>query len=40
LLCSHARVNLAHVRDGFLSQQDVSKITNLHAHVVKRAVPR
>ncbi|HEY8901546.1 MAG TPA: replicative DNA helicase [Chthoniobacterales bacterium] len=27
LLCSHARVNLGHVRDGFLSQQDVNKIT-------------
>jgi len=27
LLCSHARVNLAKVRDGFLSQHDVGKIT-------------
>ncbi len=27
LLCSHARVNLGRVRDGFLSQHDVTKIT-------------
>jgi replicative DNA helicase len=27
LLCSHARVNLKHVRDGFLSNHDTSKIT-------------
>jgi len=38
LLCSHARVNLAHVRDGFLSQQDVSKITKSAAILSKSQI--
>lgn len=35
LLCSHARVNLKHVRDGFLSQHDVGKITKSAAILAK-----
>ncbi len=38
LLCSHARVNLAHVRDGFLSQQDVGKITKSAAILSKSQI--
>jgi replicative DNA helicase len=38
LLCSHARVNLAHVRDGFLSQQDVGKITKTAATLSKSQI--
>jgi replicative DNA helicase len=38
LLCSHARVNLGHVRDGFLSQQDVGKITKSAAILSKSQI--
>lgn len=38
LLCSHARVNLGRVRDGFLSQHDVSKITKSAATLSKSQI--
>ena len=38
LLCSHARVNLGRVRDGFLSQQDVGKITKSAAILSKSQI--
>jgi replicative DNA helicase len=38
LLCSHARVNLGRVRDGFLSQQDVTKITKSAAILSKSQI--
>ncbi len=38
LLCSHARVNLGRVRDGFLSQHDVSKITKSAAVLSKSQI--
>lgn len=38
LLCSHARVNLGRVRDGFLSQHDVGKITKSAATLSKSQI--
>ncbi|MDD5198579.1 MAG: replicative DNA helicase [Terrimicrobiaceae bacterium] len=38
LLCSHARVNLGRVRDGFLSQHDVGKITKSAAVLSKSQI--
>ncbi|HEY8903823.1 MAG TPA: replicative DNA helicase [Chthoniobacterales bacterium] len=38
LLCSHARVNLGRVRDGFLSQHDVTKITKSAATLSKSQI--
>ena len=38
LLCSHARVNLKHVRDGFLSAHDTNKITKSAQVLAKSSI--